>query len=374
MGTPKDIALDVFIKMNTSAVPLSAYDIVVAQMEAASGQSLHALVAELKDKAPLVEHYTDPAGLVLSAAALLENRPATQASFLKLDMPQLLRNWKTIAQGIEFATKFLDEEGIYDSDRLPSITVLPVLAAVANSIPDALDARGNARTLLRKFLWRSFVTRRYETSTGQKALQDLRGLREVLAEGKPETAVPVLREADYPLPELDEIKRAAWPKKRDILARGVLAVSLRGGALDLADGTPVSRDHLKKREYHHLFPDHLLTTDGQLDSEQIYRALNCALITWNTNRNISAKEPVLYLRERTQRAALGEDEVRHRLGTHSIPFDGLNKGGYSAIGDPAAKAKRVQADYGNFMEERAQLIREGIVELCSGRTWQGRRT
>ncbi|MGI8764987.1 MAG: GmrSD restriction endonuclease domain-containing protein [Gemmatimonadaceae bacterium] len=38
--TPKETALDVFIKMNTSAAPLSRYDIVVAQVGASLGVSL----------------------------------------------------------------------------------------------------------------------------------------------------------------------------------------------------------------------------------------------------------------------------------------------------------------------------------------------
>lgn len=46
--TPKETALNVFIQMNTSATPLSAYDIVVAQVEAGTEKSLHDLVGNLK--------------------------------------------------------------------------------------------------------------------------------------------------------------------------------------------------------------------------------------------------------------------------------------------------------------------------------------
>src|SRR5437879_1570030 len=45
VATRKETALDVFIKMNTSAAPLSTYDIVVAQLEASMDKSLHDLVA-----------------------------------------------------------------------------------------------------------------------------------------------------------------------------------------------------------------------------------------------------------------------------------------------------------------------------------------
>ena len=42
--TPPDVALDVFIKMNTSSVKLTAFDIIVARFEDRTKQSLHQLV------------------------------------------------------------------------------------------------------------------------------------------------------------------------------------------------------------------------------------------------------------------------------------------------------------------------------------------
>jgi len=159
----------------------------------------------------------------------------------------------------------------------------------------------------------------------------------------------------------------------DTLARCVLAVSLRGGGLDLADGTPASRAHLKSREYHHLFPDSLLQNVGITD-EQPSKALNCALITWNTNRNISAKEPIQYLRERVLSAALGETEIRSRLCTHAIPFDALNVGGYTNIDDTVLRAQKVWNDYDKFLTARGQIIMAALKELCEGRNWPGMRT
>jgi hypothetical protein len=41
METAPEVALNVFVKMNTRAVELTAFDILVAQVEEAAGQSLH---------------------------------------------------------------------------------------------------------------------------------------------------------------------------------------------------------------------------------------------------------------------------------------------------------------------------------------------
>jgi hypothetical protein len=45
--TSKDVALQVFINMNTNSKPLSLYDIIVAEVESVAEQSLHALEASL---------------------------------------------------------------------------------------------------------------------------------------------------------------------------------------------------------------------------------------------------------------------------------------------------------------------------------------
>ena len=50
--TPREVALDVFIKTNTSSVKLSTYDIVVALVEGETGKSLHKYVDTLSEAVP----------------------------------------------------------------------------------------------------------------------------------------------------------------------------------------------------------------------------------------------------------------------------------------------------------------------------------
>ena len=49
-NTPKDIALRVFINMNTNTKPLSLYDVIVAEIENIKGVSLHDLQSSLDEK------------------------------------------------------------------------------------------------------------------------------------------------------------------------------------------------------------------------------------------------------------------------------------------------------------------------------------
>lgn len=174
---------------------------------------------------------------------------------------------------------------------------------------------------------------------------------------------PIFDLEQTPPPDERDLRTARWPKTREILARGVLAASLRVGGLDIADGQPARSDNLGKHEYHHLFPDWLVTGIGGLDGSRSFTALNCALITWSTNRDISNKSPLQYLEDRVDRAHLGEQVVRHRLRSHLVPYEQLAVAGPYADGD----GHRVRADYEAFLSARASLLLPVLHDLCRGR-------
>jgi len=345
--TKKQTALDVFIKMNTSAAPLSTYDIVVAQIEAGMGKSLHDLVAETRTVCPALAAYYPAEDLVLYSSALLQGRAPTNSTYLSSDFGcQVLANWEKLLKGIPRAVDFLEQERVLDAARLPSDVAVPVLVALWAIAPTGLDAEGNARNTLRKYLWRSFFSNRYENSTTSRSLTDFNELKPLVA-GTGKTSPAVFDDAQHPLPALEELLSAGWPVRRDRLARAILAVSLRNGGLDLADGGGATRANLAKREYHHLFPVAYLARLG-VQEEQAYVSLNCALVTWRTNRSISDKEPERYLAERRDGTNLGDDEVRARLSSHLIPYKEM-----------------VAGDYDAFVKQRAAIVHTAMTKLCT---------
>ena len=346
--TPRDTALDVFITMNTSARPLSAFDIVVAEVEAETGESLHALVADLRADVPTLSAYGEAGDLLLRSAALLQDRTWNRSSFFARDFPaRLVDSYPDLVVGAQRAVQFLEDERVFDRARLPTETVLPMLIALWASAPTGGDAEGRARLLFRRFLWSAFATERYERAVNTRTREDYRALVGRMA-GK-EGPIPLFDGIDFPLPEAAQLVAAGWPTRRDRLARTVLAVSIRAGGLDLADGAPASRSSLADREYHHLFPVAWLRNAGTPEG-QAYRALNCALVTWRTNRTIGAKAPERYLAERRDGTPLGEAEVRSRLDSHLVPFDEL-----------------VAGDYDAFLAERAVLVGDAIKSLSMGK-------
>jgi hypothetical protein len=333
--TLKEVALDVFVKMNTSSVHLSTYDIVVALVEGETGKSLHEHVDDLSERVPRASEYADLPSLVLDVVALRQDRVPSQAGYQGIDYGRMLNEWDGVVNGIKGMVSFLEDECIFDDQRLPSYTAIPIIAALWELLPTHPDKLGNARLLLRKYLWRAFLTSRYEQSSTSNAIQDFRGLRKVLCAGANEDVVPILNLESYPLPTKEMVLQADWPKRKTILGRGLLSLQIKCGAEDLADGARATHSAITSkehpREYHHLFPAATLD-DAGIPYEQVSKALNCALVTWRTNRTISDKDPITYLKERADNCSLGHEELKRRLKTHLIPYAKLAVG-YDGMSD-----------------------------------------
>jgi hypothetical protein len=362
--TEKAVALQVFINMNTNSKPLDLYDIIVAEVEDIVGQSLHDLQATLKEHCPTAGHYGDLSDLILTTSALLQDKTPNARGITEMDKKAMEANWNTLVRGVDRMARFLASQGVYDEARLPTNAVLPVIAACYEFIPETGDFLGKGETLLRRYLWSSFFTDRYENTAATRAYADFKALKALLLKqsysDEEVATVPGLNKVLFPLDDVDALIGAGWPKQAGITARGILAVTTYLGALDFADDRPASYDSIQDREYHHIFPDALLKEAG-IDS---YLALNCALVTWRTNRIIGRKDPLEYLQERV--AWAGEDAVRERMKSHLLDFDLLSKATYKTLpGNQLVSA--LKPDFEAFLRERARLVYAAASLLADGK-------
>jgi hypothetical protein len=364
-STDKSVALDVFIKMNTNAKPLTQYDVIVAEVESVKGCSLHELQEALTSKHPAVQRYGDLSDLILTTSALLQDALPNQRGAWNMDKGVMVEKWDTMETGLSRMAEFLRNEGIPDRERLPTNAVLAVIAALYADIPVSGDKRGRDETLLRKYLWRAFFTDRYENAAATNAYADFGALKRIIrgedkADGTPygESDIPIF--ADYALIDEEELLSADWPKRNTIHGRAALAVACRLGALDLATGERLDVSNIGERQYHHLYPDALLKEEG-INS---FLALNCALISGNTNLTIGRKDPVVYLRDRFEWTS--EEIVSERLHSHLIPIPELANGGYEGLTD-AEKGQKLRADFDRFLRRRAELVMRAARSLAKGR-------
>lgn len=347
--TEQETALDVFIKMNTSASPLKDFDIVVAQLEGAVGDSLHDMIAELKEKVPTAADYGRVEDTALAIGALLNGKPPLKRTYLDPAFGNELANvWNQVVAGLKRGVGFLRDEAIFNERLLPTEVIVYLSSALWAHVPiDGVDQEGRARTLIRKAIWRASFTDRYLKTATTRAFGDYKAISELI-QNPASTATPDLfDEAQNPLPTATELIRGGWPSRKERLGRAIIAVSLYGGGYDFADGAKATADNVRYREYHHVYPKSLVQND--FPDHEVSSALNCALISWKTNRKIAAKSPKQYLEERAADANATEAQVRHRLESHSVPYDILLGG-----------------DFRSFMDARAELIHASLQKLCEG--------
>lgn len=360
-STSKDTALGVFVNMNTNAKPLKPHDIVVAELEGVTGRRLKEMQAALDQQMPRLKDYVSLDSAVLQTSALLQGKLPNQRGFFDMDYYEFVENWEKMCEGLRRAIQIVENMQIFDSERLPSAVPIPVMAALLASEAAEGDRRATVDKLMRKYAWRSFFTNRYEATAASRAYADHRALLAVLAERKPESSVPVLDHEQHPLPTNKELRGAAWPKAKRSLSRAILAASTYFGARDFADDTAISLQNVSQREYHHIFPDKLLR-DAGLES---MLALNCARITWKTNRTIGRTDPITYLEERAQRAP-GDRDIEARLTSHLVPYDLVKDAGPYDQPAGAELREAVEPDFGAFLNRRAEVISTFMVAVCNG--------
>ena len=362
--TPKDVALQVFINMNTNSKPLSTYDIIVAEVESVMGQSLHDLVAAIDDEYPAIGRYSELPNLILTTSALLQGALPNQRGAWDMDKRVMVAKWDTMKDGLRQMAAFLENEGIYDKQRLPTNAVLAVIAALYADIPASGDKRGQDELLLKKYLWHAFFTNRYESAAATYAFADFIALRKVILGERKENGeifgiqdVPIFR--DHTLAEPEELLNADWPKRATIRGRAILAVACRLGALDFATGQPINAANIGQRHYHHIYPDALLK-EAEIDG---FLALNCALIEDKTNISIGRKDPLDYMKDRYRWTS--EAIVRERLQSHLIPIAELANGGYEGLSE-AEKTAKLNRDFDAFIRKRAELVSKAARLLADG--------
>ena len=210
---------------------------------------------------------------------------------------------------------------------MPNDSALQLAIALWADIPEGSgDKEGNAREIIRNAFWRGCLTDRYGKTSATRSFADFNPLYKAIHKGGDPTDAPLFDGDEYPIVDADDLIRAGWPKTKNRIPRSVLALSLRTGGLDFSDGSAASSGGFKSREYHHVFP--VAALGRERDSDYVNRALNCAYITWQTNRRIGAKTPSEYIKAQADAARLGKDTVRQRLESHLIPYDALIAGNY----------------------------------------------
>lgn len=368
-STSASEAIDVFIEMNTSSVPLSHFDIAVAQfeVEANTRKKLPDFIERLQEEVPKIqpiEGKTTRSGgignMALLGSCLIQNISPTFSNFMNLDMGWLARDWDVFCDGVKGTVSLLDELKIYNGTVLPTHVPLRVLPALWREIPKGGDDRGNAMRIIRAYLWRAFCTNRYGRQANNRLRDDFHRMKALFKEKnfRPADAVFTAKD-EFSVPSAADLLHHG-KGALGIITRGILVASLQGGGRDIADGGKYSRENCDSCHKHHIFPKALLKKAGGQDPDL---ALNLMYISGFTNRTVGAKYPGDYLLDRVSKSAHRDPEgdVRARLKTHLIPADVLME-----CTRANSDARSLECMYTEFIEKRAELVAAAIKKLCDG--------
>ncbi|MBM2576390.1 DUF262 domain-containing protein [Jannaschia sp. Os4] len=175
--TNRETALDVFIRMNTQGTALTAFDIVVAQVEADTGTSLHERVERLVSRVATLSRYGEPAEVALAVGAVLSGRAPNRATYLQPRFGQdLVDVWDRVERGLRRAVGFLADEAMVNHMIVPADPLVTLMGAFWADAPEGKDAEGAARRLARRALWRGAFSERYAKTSATRTIQTIGSL------------------------------------------------------------------------------------------------------------------------------------------------------------------------------------------------------
>ena len=375
-GTNRNEAITAFIKTNESSSKISRFDIAVAEVEKEKEESLRDLIGNIDVGPDRLKRFfaddpdkrvKDIGELVLKISCLLSNLQPTDSNYTdERVVNKVIASWGEITGGIDFTLKILEKEYLFDRKRLPSKVPLRVLPALfvehKELLTDSADRTEKASRIIRKYLWRTFLTRRYDGSVDARLAEDYKSLNECLSDvsaDKESSRQPKIFNAEeYELPNATVLSNLnepiSTPQGTNRLSRALMGISLRGGARDIATDDSVDMDSIHRRQYHHLFPEALLKKE-KWRKDQIDHVLNFALISAKTNNKLQAQPPIDYLKKRLElNPRLSEENLMRRLNSHRIPYGELK----------VENGKRGR--YERFLQRRAKMFEEVILALGEG--------
>ena len=370
-NTTREAAIDVFIMTNTSSTSLTKFDIVVGDIQQKFKTDLYAKIELISDQIPNLGKFIDTPNkigeLLLKVACLRTGHQPIESQFRKEEiLEDVLNNIETITKGIDWTIKILGHEKIWDSQRLPSEIPFRVIPALYEFAPEDGDPAAQAQKLIRKYLWRCFLSDRYETTAATLLKSDYDGLKGQLkilnadVRSKHKNIMPSVPIFKSSLPILEDIQSATWPRHKNRIARALLAISIKPIGYDLVTNDPISEENIGELQYHHLFPKgYLNKSNSEIENGNLM--MNCVLICANSNKKLSSKPPIEYLKARIGGAPdseIKESDIQSRLKSLLVPYEELCK-----------QSGNIKDDYEKFIVARAKLFENPIQLLTSGDPW-----
>ena len=394
--TSADEAIDIFVQSNKSSARVTEFDIAVALAtdKGAGHEDLRERLAGFYERSDTIPNYIpardddlEPAIAPLGEWMLIAGCLTTGLEPKKQQFEKFIRNLFAeptrdaqgqlayLLESVEAALRTLGEQGAPTKLTLPTLPAVHVLAAVNDKLQTLYegppDRQRLTRGLITAYIWRAFVTNRYEAQANARLHEDFKKIRGCLEQisrhGEFDRTTtnlpPIFNDDTYPVPNPRELgslgkgRSIPWIRRQDRLGRAIGCIALRNNPNDWASGEQLSPSRVRQLEAgstlhrHHIFPKALLR-EHNFDEDSINHGLNGVLLNRPSNNLFSRSDPQIYLASILEApASPNEAQLRQWVESHLVPYDTIMTTG------------TVPQRYRRFIKERAKRIALELQQL-----------
>ena len=390
--TKADVAIKIFVETNRSSATVRMFDIVVAVAQGKYYDDLRKRIRRFQNATPVIAHYFDrdeqkmipQVGEWLLKVACLKVRkvkgqeykdglPPKEGNYRKALHGLFeggkncgLKRFEKLQKNLKAALDIAGQHGGATRRTLPGWPPVHVIAALQDDLR-AIGRpawRGTANQLIAAYLWRSFLTDRYQSQANDRLHVDFQGLRKCLKGIKisgsytPHELPPIFDNKDHPIPTTSDldIKNPLQWIGRGRLGPAIAAVAMQKTPKDWVLGDKLDANTIRdledrrKLDRHHIFSNDFL--GDHFGKKEIDHGLNGVLLSKEGNLSLGKKAPDVYLKKiLNQPQGPSEEVLRDRVESHLVPYDALMSQGTQ------------KSRYKSFIKQRAKLIADEIKRL-----------
>ena len=394
--TSPDEAIDIFVQSNKSSAKVTEFDIAVAlATDKGDGhEDLRERLSVFYEHSDTIPNYIpakdddlEPAIAPLGEWMLIAGCLTTGLDPKKQQFETLIRKLfadstaaaqqqlARLLKSIEAALETLAAQGAPTKLTLPTLPAVHVLAALNDRLQPLYEGKSDrqrlTRGLMNAYIWRAFVTNRYEARANDRLHDDFRKLRTCLEQisrhgNFDRTAAnlpPIFNDDTYPVPGQNDLgalaksKPIPWIRSPDRLGRAIASIALHNNPIDWATGDKLTPSRVRQLEAastlhrHHIFPKALLR-EHNINDDSINHGLNGILLSKPSNNTFWRLDPQVYLTSVLEGPACPtETDLRAWVESHLVPYDAIMAKG------------TVSQRYRGFIRQRAIRIAAKLKEL-----------
>jgi hypothetical protein len=351
---PADLDIEavanVFTKINTTGLKLSAFDLCVATLYP-KGVKLRGLLGEAHEIDGVRALDQDGTNLLQTVALLAGKAPKKAALVKNITKAMIDTHWDDAVAAMSRASKLLASVGAPDSSLIPYDALVPALTAVMAGVPAPTNPaeREAERSKLSRWVQQTAFLQRYNEGTDVKQAADF------------PLAVGWFKGGAEPAFLADTIVwQESWNRLSRAGARYRAFVALLNeiGPRDLIETTKHLGRGLPDRhsaQLHHVFPRAYLRDVG-FEPDNIEVTLNITFLTAESNNFISNRAPSVYLADRIDAMVSGG-------ATRAAAVASLKALLAEHLVDDAGWDAMLHDDYEAFLAARASALRGRLGQL-----------